>query len=99
MRERAVELLNEKIGYPDGSIREMVLWKLPRPSKDRPHGFKYRLHYVHQGGLTWIRYDNERDKGDHRHIGDKEEPYVFRNPGQLVRDFLADIARIRREKS
>jgi hypothetical protein len=99
MAERAVEVIREKAEYADGSVREAVVWKLPRPSKDRPHGYKYRLHYEHKGGLTWIRYDNERGKGDHRHIGDKEEPYVFRSIEQLIRDFRADIARLRRKKS
>jgi hypothetical protein len=47
---KAVEIINLKVEYVDGSIREMVVWKLPRPSKDRPHGFKYRFHYEHQSG-------------------------------------------------
>jgi hypothetical protein len=36
-------LYRQKFLYPDGAIREMVLWQLPRPIKDRPHGLKYRL--------------------------------------------------------
>jgi hypothetical protein len=98
MKERAVVVIRERAEYADGSVREAVVWKLPRPSKDRPHGFKYRLHYEHQGGLVRIRYDNERGKGDHRHIGDKEEPYTFRGIEQLIRDFRADIKRIRSKK-
>src|SRR5262249_15236738 len=38
-------LYRQKFLYPDGAIREMVLWQLPRPTKDRPHGLKYRLYY------------------------------------------------------
>jgi Family of unknown function (DUF6516) len=95
---KAVEIINLKVGYVDGSIREMVVWKLPRPSKDRPHGFKYRFHYEHQSGTTWIRYDNERGKGDHRHVGKKEEPYLFRNIEKLVADFMADVKHIRSKK-
>ncbi len=30
------------------------------------HGFKYRLAYV-VDGVCVVRYDNEVDKGDHRH--------------------------------
>ncbi len=95
---KAVEMLNEKFQYPDGSIREMVLWKLPRRSKDWPHGLKYRLHYEHKGGEAWIRYDNERGKGDDRHVGDTEKPYLFQSVEKLVKDFLADIKSIRSKK-
>lgn len=35
--------------------------------------------------------DNERGKGDHKHIGDRQLPYVFVSVDQLVRDFLADV--------
>ena len=35
----------------------------------------------------------ERDKGDHRHTENTEEPYVFSTPDQLVADFEADITR------
>lgn len=41
-----------------------------------------------------MRYDNERGKGDHRHVGKTEEPYAFTTPEALFRDFVADIARI-----
>jgi len=95
---KAVQIFNEKILYPDGSIREMVLWKVPKPSKDWPHGVKYRLHYEHKGGETWIRYDNERGKGDHRHIGNVEKAYLFQSVERMVKDFLADIKRIRSKK-
>jgi hypothetical protein len=43
-----------------------------------------------------VRYDNETGKGDHRHEGDREEPYAFTDVETLVADFLADIARVRR---
>ncbi len=44
-----------------------------------------------------VRYDNETGKGDHRHIGEKEEPYIFKDAETLVYDFLEDIARERNE--
>jgi hypothetical protein len=85
-----------KFLYPDGAIREMVLWKLPKPTPDRPHGLKYRLYYGLADGPCLVRYDNEKGKGDHRHIGRQEESYTFKNVETLVKDFLADIAKIRR---
>jgi hypothetical protein len=88
--------LPPKILYPDGAIREMVLWQLPRPTKDRPHGLKYRLYYGLADGTCVVRYDNETGKGDHRHKGDREESYDFTDVETLVADFLADIVRVRR---
>ena len=38
-----------------------------------------------------IGYDNERGKGDHRHINGFEYPYKFSTPLQLMLDFQADI--------
>lgn len=68
----------------------MVIWQLPEADADRPHGLKYRLAYVRQGRRL-MGYDNERGKGDHKHIDDRQLPYVFINVDQLVRDFLADV--------
>jgi hypothetical protein len=66
-------IFSSKFIYPDGAIREMVLWKLPKSTPGKPDGLKYRLHYEYPDGKTEVRYDNEKDKGNHRHIGDKEE--------------------------
>ncbi len=56
----------------------MVLWQLPRATKDRPHGIKYRL-YLGRAGQALVRYDNETGKGDHRHVGidEAQVPYEF----------------------
>lgn len=47
---------------------EVVLWHLPDPVPGSAHPFKYRLALVVNGECV-LRYDNERGKGDHRHIG------------------------------
>jgi hypothetical protein len=91
------ELLHRsRFVYADGSLREMVLWKIPRTTH-HPAGLKYRLYYGDTGGYCLVRYDNERGKGDHRHSIDHEEPYQFSNVDTLVADFLADIQRLRGE--
>lgn len=76
----------------DGVKVDMVIWQLPMPTPDRPHGLKYRL-WAGQDGKTLVRYDNERGKGDHKHVGeaDVEKPYRFVSLSQLVADFFADI--------
>jgi hypothetical protein len=87
----ATLLYNEKFVYPDGAVRQMVIWALPKPTADRPHGLKYRLYYGDAQGLCVVRYDNETGKSDHVHRGDCEERYVFTGVDVLVADFLNDI--------
>ncbi len=85
-----------KMIYPDGAIREMVIWQLPRKSAERPHVLKYRLYYGDSKGNCLVRYDNETGKGDHRHIKGKEERYNFTSVEQLIKDFQNDIDRFRK---
>ncbi len=87
---KAVLLLHEKVVLSDESIIEIVVWRLPRPTPDRPHGFKYRLYYGRRG-VCLVRYDNETGKGDHRHVRGREMPYQFKSIAQLRRDFERDV--------
>ena len=87
---KAVLVLHEKLVRDDGSIVEMIIWQLPRPTPDRPHALKYRL-YFGRGGKCLVRYDNESGKGDHRHIRGKETPYSFVSLSRLRRDFDSDM--------
>ncbi len=89
-------IYREKYIYADGAIREMVLWQLPKKTGEESFGLKYRLNYGHADGTCIVRYDNESRKGDHRHMGDQEEPYQFTNVENLVADFLKDIEKARR---
>ena len=61
------------------------------PALGSRHHLKYSLFYG-RPGLRVVGYDNERGKGDHRHYGDREEPYVFQGVRQLMADFLADVS-------
>lgn len=65
------QIFYDKAALPDGSIVEMVIWRLPSASAERRHGLKYRLYYGRDGRRI-VGYGNERGKGDHKHIGDKE---------------------------
>ncbi len=75
-----------------GAIVEEVVWKLPRPEPDRPHGYKYRLVYACEGRRI-VGYDNERGKGDHRHRRGRQERYEFVSLDRLLADFRADVMR------
>lgn len=88
---KAVLLARTKDVRDDGSIVEVVVWELSEPFPLSTHPFKYRLYYG-ADGVSRVRYDNERGKGDHRHIGEKEEDYTFTTIDQLLDDFERDIA-------
>jgi hypothetical protein len=45
-------------------------------------------------GTCLVRYDNERGKGDHKHLEGVQLPYLFRNLEATFADFLADIATV-----
>jgi hypothetical protein len=45
-----------------------------------------------------LRFDNEAGKGDHKHLDEIEEPYVFSNLEALQADFLAEISKRRKRK-
>lgn len=74
-------------------LAQLVIWQLPEPTPDRPHGLKYRL-WCGRAGETIVRYDNETGKGDHRHCGDREEPYAFADVQKLIQDFAEDVRRM-----
>jgi hypothetical protein len=54
------------------------------------HSYKYSLFYGTAGSRR-VGYDNERGKGDHRHIGEREEAYVFITLEKLLDDFRRDV--------
>jgi hypothetical protein len=88
------KLVDNRVDFADGTIRQMVIWELSSPVEGSSHPYKYRL-FFGVPGKRLIGYDNERGKGDHRHIEGREEPYRFRGIEQLVLDFWDDIDRWR----
>jgi hypothetical protein len=91
----ATLVLHRKRRFDDGAISEIKLWLVPNPVRGSGHLFKYGLFYGRHGERL-IGYDNEAGKGDHRHYGDREEPYRFTTPERLIADFLADLRAMRR---
>ena len=87
---RASLLARTKEIRDDGVIVEVVIRELPEPLSPSTHRFKYRLFYGTADGER-VRYDNERGKGDHRHVGGGEEPYAFFGVDRLLDDFERDI--------
>lgn len=73
-----------------GGVVEMVVWKVPSPVPPSTHPFKYRLVFV-RDGQRLVGYDNERGKGDHKHLGRRELAYRFVDIDTLMQDFLSDV--------
>jgi hypothetical protein len=91
---RAILLFRQRRLFDDGAIMEMTIWRVPRPVPPTDHDLKYSLFYGYPGQRL-IGYDNERGKGDHRHLEGHELAYRFVTVERLVADFLADVRRLR----
>jgi hypothetical protein len=91
---RASLLFHERRRFDDGAIIEMKIWRVPEPVLPTTHGLKYSL-FCGYPGRRLVGYDNERTKGDHRHLDDRELACIFTSVEQLVTDFLDDVRRIR----
>lgn len=89
-------VFSDKRVNEDGTIVEIVVWSVPEPVPPSSHGYKYRLFYGRPGERI-VGYDNERGKGDHKHIGGRELSYRFLSVERLIEDFVQDVERIRGE--
>jgi len=83
-------MLDERHPLSEHAFVEVVVWRLSSPLPGCRHAFKYRLAYIVKG-YCLLRYDNETGKGDHKHMGEKEIPYVFTTPERLLDDFWNDV--------
>lgn len=90
MSPKATLIIYDKQTDELGYTVEIKLWSVP-PDQERKHGIKYSLVYIVQDQRV-IGYDNERGKGDHKHIDGAEFSYLIVSPRQLMADFLADVA-------
>ena len=92
MTKTAELIYREKHSYAGGVV-EMVVWRVLTPVPPSAHPFKYRLVFVRDGRRI-VGYDNERGKGDHKHLGEKETPYRFVDEAKLLEDFWQDIKKV-----
>ncbi|PYE89989.1 toxin-antitoxin system TumE family protein [Phyllobacterium leguminum] len=91
MGAKLIERTHRKID--DATFYEVVIWRLPRPVPGCTHYYKYRLALIRDDKCI-LRYDNERGKGDHRHVGNREEAFEFTSLEALSAAFRADIERM-----
>ena len=85
----AIPVMNEKKAFGAGFV-QLVVWRVPDTVPPSTHRFKYRLVYIADGERV-VGYDNERGKGDHKHLLGKEIPYEFRDIPGLLEDFWNDV--------
>jgi hypothetical protein len=88
---RATLLVEDRHDFDEGSFVEVVIWEVPEPVRGSTRRYRYPLALVIDD-VCVLRYDNEAGKGDHRHIGKKEEPYAFTDLYALTADFWNDVA-------
>jgi hypothetical protein len=93
----AALLIRERVVYADASVAEIVIWRVPRPVPPSAHRFKYRLAYIVERKRV-LGYDNERGKGDHRHVGGHEERFVFVSIDDLLARFVSEVEALRRRR-
>lgn len=89
MSKNAELVYREKRSYAGGVV-EILVWRVPAPVPPSEHMFKYRLVFLRDGKRV-IGYDNERGKGDHRHLGKRQMAYRFVDETQLLDDFWQDV--------
>ncbi len=94
---KAEVLHRERHVLAEDAFVEIVVWRVPRSLRGSTHRLKYRLAFIVAGKCV-LRYDNEAGKGDHRHFGDIEMPYLFRSYEKLICDFWTDVESWRRRK-
>jgi hypothetical protein len=87
---RAELLLDERHVLSETAFAELVIWRVPAPVRGSTHEYRYRLALVVDGDCV-LRYDNEAGKGDHRHVGDREQAYRFKGAEALLADFWTDV--------
>lgn len=85
---------SQKLVLDDGAIIQIIVWRLPTATRERPRGLKYSLFHGRPGERI-VGYDNETGKGDHRRYRDREETYRFTNYETLIRDFMNDVRKER----
>lgn len=86
---KALLIRHDRFNDAFGNIVEMKIWSVP-VSEHTPCGVKYSLVYIVDGERV-VGYDNERGKGDHKHIDGKQELYAFIDVDILVEDFASDV--------
>ena len=94
---KAEKILDVRNVFDDGSFLIIRVWRVVDPVPPSSHQFKYSFFYGRPGERL-VLFDNERGKGDHKHIRDVESTYAFESIEKLTVDFLSEVERMRSER-
>lgn len=90
----AQRLIHYKKRLADGLFKEIKVWRLLESMPGCLHPYKYSLALIARDRCV-LRYDNERGKGDHKHVDDQELRIEWGGLDALLADFDRDIQRWR----
>lgn len=85
-----------RVQINESAFYEIKIWRVPK-SKFFSEGLKYSLAII-KNGKRVVGYDNERAKGHHKHVGDKEVPYAYLGIEALLDDFKKEVEKFRGER-
>jgi Family of unknown function (DUF6516) len=77
---------SQKFTLDGGATVQIRIWRLPKPTVERPHGLKYSLFYGRDGQRI-IAYDNETGKAITVTIGIAKNVTSTRRSRHLFRIF------------
>lgn len=92
---KATLIFEDREVLADGSIIEMRIWRVSSPVPPSRHRLKYSLFYGRPGERV-VLFDNERGKGDHKHVCGVESAYRFAGPEKLIEDFKIAVREARK---
>jgi hypothetical protein len=92
--EKILDVRNE---FQDGTLLVIRVWSVPAPVPPSVHRFKYSI-FFGRPGVRLVLFDNERGKGDHKHIREVETPYYFESVEKLTADFLTAVRVVQAEE-
>lgn len=107
-----LDLHGQVIDQGQGYWLKIEAWRVT-PTPEVPHGVRYSLTLHEPYGERILGYDNAHGikppkrlkyggrilahDHQHRHQGDKGQPYEFQSAHQLLADFFANVDRILKE--
>jgi hypothetical protein len=94
---KAELIVSARNEYVDGTLLAIRVWLVSSPVPPASHRFKYSFYYGRKGARL-VLFDNERGKGDHKHIREVETPYVFESVEKLTADFMEAVRAIQDEE-
>lgn len=94
---KAQKILGVRNEFADGTLIVRV-WLVSEAVPPCRHRFKHAFLFG-RPGQRLVLFDNERGKGDHKHIREVESAHCFESIEKLMEDFMAAVRTIQAEES